>query len=125
MASLSRIKIKITVNKIGEAIGELIRFQSPRTVEAIVKALPAEGVARVWGEEVYFSTLVKVGAEKSRNNVDSGDLAYWPEGNSFCIFYSKMQPYGRVNIIGKIVENLDLFRSVKDGDIIKVELYKS
>ncbi len=125
MTSFSRIRIKITVNKIGNAIGELIRFQSPRTVEAIVKALPVEGVARVWGEEVYFSTLVKVGAEKSKSNIEPGDLAYWPEGHSFCIFYAKMQPYSKVNIIGKIVENLDLFRTVKDGNIIKVELCKS
>ena len=125
MNTPSRVKIKITVDQLGVAIGELIRFHAPVTVEAILKALPLENMARVWGEEVYFPISVKVGAEKSKNNIEPGTLAYWPEGNSFCIFYGKTQPYSRVNVVGKITKNQDLFQSVKDGNIISLESSKS
>ena len=125
MITPSRIKIKITVDQLGAAIGELIRFHSPVTVDAILKALPLESMARVWGEEVYFPISVKAGAEKSKNNIEPGTLAYWPEGKSFCIFYGKTQPYSRVNVVGKIIKNLNLFQSVKDGNIIKLESSKN
>ena len=58
MNTPSRIKIKITVDQLGVAIGELIRFHAPVTVNAILKALPLESMARVWGEEVYFPISV-------------------------------------------------------------------
>lgn len=122
MSVSSRIKIKIIVEKLGMSTGELIRFYSPRTVDAITGALPVESVARVWGEEVYFPIPVKLGAEKSKSKVEPGTLAYWPEGNSFCIFYGKTQPYSRVNVIGKIIDNLNMFHHVKDGNNIRLEL---
>jgi hypothetical protein len=119
--SVSRIPIKIKVEKSGEAQGELIRHLVPRTVDAIVRALPVEGFAALWKEEVYFETPVIVGAEKAKVRVEKGDLAYWPMGKAFCIFYGESQPYSPVNIIGKVTANLELFAKVKSGSVIRVE----
>ncbi len=119
--SVSRIPIRILMEKGGEANAELIRFISPRTVDALTRALPIEGFAALWKEEVYFETPVAMGEEKSKAKVEKGDLAYWPLGKAFCIFYGESQPYSPVNIIGKVTANLELFANVKSGSVIRVE----
>lgn len=116
----SRVSVKFIIEGLGEAKGELIKFLSPKTVEAILKVLPVEGYAAVWKEEVYFNIPVSVGAEKPKSRVETGDLAYWPMGSAICIFYGKSQPYSPVNVIGKIIENLEVFKKVKEG--VKITL---
>ena len=119
--SISRTPVKIVVEGLGEAEGELIRYMAPRTVEAILRSLPLEGRAALWKEEVYFEIPVKIGGEKPAKTVKKGTLAYWPMGNAVCIFYGETQPYSPVNVIGLLTKNLDLFRKVKSGMRIKIE----
>ena len=119
--SISRTPVKIVVEGLGEAEGELIRYMAPRTVEAILRSLPLEGRAALWKEEVYFEIPVKMGGEKPAKTVKKGTLAYWPMGNAVCIFYGETQPYSPVNVIGLLTKNLDLFRKVKSGMRIKIE----
>ena len=118
---ISRIPIKIMIEGIGEAEGELIRHLAPRTVDAIVNKLPLEGRAALWKEEVYFEIPVKMGEEKAKATVETGTIAYWPMGSALCIFYGSSQPYSPVNIIGKVTKNLEMFRQVKSGMKIRVE----
>jgi len=120
-SSVSRLPVKFILESVGEAEGELIRHLAPRTVDAIVKKLPTEGRAAIWKEEVYFEIPVKMGEEKARSKVEKGDLAFWPMGNAFCIFYGDSQPYSSVNIVGKVTKNLELFAGVKSGSVIRVE----
>ena len=61
--------------------------ENPNTREAIVDALPLEGDAARWGEELYFRTDVDVPAENAREEVPVGSLAYWPQGNAVCLFW--------------------------------------
>jgi len=119
--SVSRIPIRLIVDGVGKAEGELVRIRSPRTTDAIIRRLPLEGRAALWQKEVYFSIPVKMGNEKAKPTVEKGTLAYWPMGNAFCIFYDKTQPYSPVNIIGQVTKNLELFESVKSGTKIIVE----
>ncbi|MEM3730264.1 MAG: cyclophilin-like fold protein [Candidatus Bathyarchaeia archaeon] len=121
-AKLSRIKIKFVIEGLGESEGELVRFMAPRTVDAIVRKLPIEGRAALWKEEVYFETPVKMGEEKAKPTVEKGTIAFWPMGSAICIFYGESQPYSPVNILGKITKNLELFKQVKSGTKIRVEL---
>jgi len=118
---ISRIPIRIMIEGIGEAEGELIRHLAPRTVDAIVNKLPLEGRAALWKEEVYFEIPVKMGEEKAKASVETGTIAYWPMGSAICIFYGSSQPYSPVNIIGKVTKNLEMFRQVKSGMKIRVE----
>ncbi len=118
---VSRVKVRFAVEGLGEAEGELIRYLSPRTVDAIVRKLPFEGRAAIWKEEVYFEIPVRMGEEKAKSTVEKGTIAFWPMGSALCIFYGNSQPYSPVNIIGKVTKNLELFNKVKSGSIIKVE----
>ena len=105
----------------GEAEGELVRFQSPMTVDKLAKALPFEGRAAKWKEEIYFETPVKQGSEKPKPKVEVGTMAYWPMGSALCIFYGPTDPYSPVNVVGKITSNLEMFRTLKSGTKIRVE----
>ena len=120
--SISRVPVKFLIEGFSEfAEGELIRFLAPRTVDAILKALPVEGRAALWKEEVYFEIPVKMGEEKAKATVDKGTIAFWPMGNALCVFYGETQPYSPVNIVGKVLKNLELFAKVKSGTKIRVE----
>lgn len=118
---VSRYKVRLVAEGFGEAEGELVRFQSPMTVDNLAKALPFEGRAARWKEEIYFETPVKLGVEKAKSSVDVGTIAYWPMGSALCVFYGATQPYSPVNLVGKITSNLELFAKLKSGTKIRVE----
>ena len=119
---ISRIKVKFLIEGLGEAEGELVRFLAPRTIDTIVRKLPLEGRAALYKEEVYFEIPLKMGEEKAKAIVEAGTIAFWPMGSALCVFYGKSQPYSPVSILGKITSNLDLFKQVKSGLTIKVQL---
>ena len=119
--SVSRIPIRFVIEGVGNAEGEIVRIRSPRTADAILRGLPIEGMSALWQEEVYFGIPIKMGIEKSSSTVEQGDLAYWPMGSAFCIFWGETQPYSPVNIIGKVTKNLELFKKVKSGTKIIIE----
>ena len=119
---ISRVKIKFIIEALGEAEGELVRFLAPRTIDTIVRKLPVEGRAALWKEEVYFEIPIKMGEEKAKPTVELGTIAFWPMGSALCVFYGKSQPYSPVSILGKITSNLEIFKQVKSGATIKVEL---
>ena len=121
MTSLSRIPISLRVEGLGEAKGELIRFLSPRTVDALTRKLPVEGRAALWKSEVYFEVPVDMGEEKAKSTAKKGTIAYWPMGRAVCIFYDETRPYSSVNNIGRVTENLELFSQVKSGTRIRIE----
>ncbi|MGA2461216.1 MAG: cyclophilin-like fold protein [Candidatus Bathyarchaeia archaeon] len=118
---VTRHKVRLIAEGHGEAEGELIRFTSPMTVDNLAKALPFEGRAARWKEEVYFETPVKQGTEKAKSKVEVGTMAYWPMGSALCIFYGPTEPYSPVNVVGKITSNLEMFRTLKSGTKIRVE----
>lgn len=118
--SISRIPVKFIIENLGEAQGELIRYLAPRTVDAIAKKMPVEGRAALWKEEVYFEIPVTMGEEKAKPTVKKGDITYWPMGRALCVFYGESQPYSPVNIVGRILKDLELFNQVKSGAVIRV-----
>jgi len=62
-----------------------------------------------------------MGMEKGVSKVAEGDVAYWPMGGALCIFRGAMRPHGSVNLVGRILSGLELFRNVQSGTPIKVE----
>lgn len=122
---ISRVKVRFVVEGLGEAEGELVRFMAPRTVDTIVRKLPVEGRAALWKEEVYFEIPIKMGEEKARATVETGAVAFWPMGGAICIFFGQSQPYSPVSVLGKVTQNLELFKKVKSGATVKIELLVS
>jgi len=57
------VKIRILIEGVGELKGELTDGYSPLTFAGAVEALPVEGIASRWGDELYFEVPVEVGEE--------------------------------------------------------------
>ncbi len=61
--------------------------ENPETRTAVERALPIEGEATRWGDELYFGSEIDIPAESPRAEVEPGTLAYWPQGNAICLFW--------------------------------------
>jgi hypothetical protein len=102
--------------------------ESP-TAGAIWEALPIEGRATTWGEEIYFEIPVEMPQEDdARQEVEVGELGYWPVGKAFCIFFGptpvstdeRPRAYSPVNIIGEVLADHSQLKEIKDGERVKV-----
>ncbi len=104
-------------------------LNNSKTAALVREQLPIEGRVSTWGDEIYFPIPVKSGSENAVSVVEEGDLAYWPEGNCFCIFFgltpastgSEIRPAGPVNPIGRLKGEPGLFKEVKSGSAIRLE----
>ncbi|MEM2480550.1 MAG: cyclophilin-like fold protein [Candidatus Hadarchaeales archaeon] len=120
-------RIKFFTEATGEVFAELTG-KNPKTAEKILRALPLEGTACRWGEEVYFETPVEAEEEEAVQDVEVGDVAYWPPGRAICIFFGrtpvsrgeKPRAYSPVNVFARVVGNPKLFSKVREGDRILV-----
>ena len=99
------------------------------TAKKIMEILPLEGSVNVWGDEIYFDIPMTIEQEPdARQDVDVGDLGYWPAGPAFCVFFGPTpvstgdQPraYSPVNVFGRVLDNPQLFKGVANGAIIKI-----
>jgi hypothetical protein len=95
------------------------------TAQAIWNALPITGKANTWGDEIYFEIPVHVAQEpEARQDVEVGELGYWPVGHAFCIFFGptpvstgpKPRAYSPVNVVGCVLGDATAFRQVGDGE---------
>ncbi|WXG44725.1 MAG: cyclophilin-like fold protein [Promethearchaeati archaeon SRVP18_Atabeyarchaeia-1] len=120
--------IKVHMTSTGEVEIELTNV-NPKTAELVSRALPFASEAQRWGDEIYFKIPVKAPEEKSQTVVEVGDVAYWPPGESMCIFFGptpvskagEPRAYSPVNVFGKIVGSPLVFRKIKNGEKIEVE----
>jgi uncharacterized protein len=119
-------RIRITAGKV---IAEADLDES-LTAKAILKALPIEGEVNRWGEEIYFEIPVKLAeAPEARQQMAVGELAYWPVGAAFCIFFGRTpasrdenpRAYSNVNPFGAIDGDAKVFGTVRDGEAIRIE----
>ncbi|HID89103.1 MAG TPA: hypothetical protein EYP52_05245 [Anaerolineae bacterium] len=120
------MKIRITAGEVS-LLAEL--NQSP-TARMIGEALPFEGTAHTWGDEVYFEIPVEADLEpNARAEVEVGELGYWPVGRALCIFFGPTpistddQPkaYSPVNIVGRVLGDATAARGIRDGMRVRVE----
>jgi len=122
-------RIQIGTSATGKVVAELLKTKNKKTSEALWNALPIEDTANRWGEEIYFEIPVTVGLEEAQQTVDVGDIAYWPPGKAFCIFFGptpaskgkEPRAASPVNVFAKIVGDPLVFRKVKDGDKVRIE----
>jgi len=122
-------RIKITTEATGDVIAELLDAKNPKTAESLWNALPIDGRADRWGDEIYFGIPVKLDAENASEDVEVGDVGYWPPGNAFCIFFGRTpasignepRAASPVNVFGKILGDSAVFRKVRSGSKIRIE----
>jgi hypothetical protein len=118
-------KIIITAGKL-DFMAEL--NDSP-TAQSVYDALPMTGSVNLWGDEIYFSIPVHIEQEPDAiQDVEIGDLGFWPAGDAFCIFFGrtpvskndKPKAYSPVNIFGHITGEISALKNIKTGTKIHI-----
>lgn len=105
-----KYKVTIAIPNADNITLELSDALCPKTVQKVIKSLPFEVRANIWGKEVYTDPIqVDEGEENAKSVVELFDVAYWPPGKALCLFFGptpldkeKIVPYSPVNVIGKI-----------------------
>lgn len=118
-------KIKIIAGKI-EMEAEL---NETKTAKKLWQILPIREIGNRWGEEIYFSIPKINGDENLQEIVKIGDIAYWPEGPAFCLFFGKtpisseneIKPASGVIVLGKLLGDPKDFKKVKSRTKIILE----
>ena len=105
------------------------KLNESETARRILDILPVEGTANVWGDEIYFSIPLKLPqASDARVEMDVGGLAYWPQGNAFCIIFGptpvsvrdEPRAYSPVNVFGSIIGDATVLKAVDNGSPVMV-----
>ena len=123
------MRIKIITISTGPVEATLSE-ENPETVKAFIEGLPITGRANLWGDEIYFSIPVDAPPENGKSVVELGDIAYWPPGNAFCIFFGptpmsrgdEIRPASEVNVFGRIDGDPKVFKKVRNGEEVKIEV---
>ena len=123
--SMADRKIRITAGKVtADAV-----LDDSKTAAAVWEALPLHVAGQTWGDEIYFEIPVKAKSEHPREVVTLGDLAYWPPGSAFCIFFGRtpasqgdeIRPASAVNVFGRVLGDPTVFKAVRSGTTVRVE----
>jgi hypothetical protein len=122
---MSQKRIRITATPV---VMEAELNQS-QTAQRIWDVLPIEARGSTWGDEIYFSIPVEAEADNAQEVVELGELAYWPPGTAFCIFFgptpmsrgAEIRPASPVNVVGKLISEPKAFKQVTDGTVVKIE----
>jgi len=119
-------EIRVATDK----IEMLATLNESDTAERIWDALPIESTVNTWGQEIYFSVPVQcdLGLE-ARDRMEIGEVAYWPTGSAFCIFFGRTpaskgdepRAASPVNPIGRCEGDIKVFRQIREGHAIRVE----
>ncbi|MEE9196930.1 MAG: cyclophilin-like fold protein [bacterium] len=119
-------KIRITAGDIRE---EASLLEAP-AADLLWDALPITGRANIWGEEIYFEIPLDAPAEPAaREEMEVGEIAFWPPGKAFCIFFGPTpastgdapRAASPVNPLGKITGDPKQFLNVPHGADVHVE----
>ena len=104
-------------------------LNSTRTARALLAILPVKATANTWGDEIYFDVPLTAEIEDGRQVVEMGDVAYWPDGPSLCLFFGRtpasrgdeIRAASPVTVLGRILGDPKVLKSVRSGAEVTVE----
>ena len=104
-------------------------LNNTRTAKSLFRILPIKATINTWGDEIYFDVPLNVEIEDRKQVVQVGDVAYWPDGPSLCLFFGRtpasrgdeIRAASPVTILGRIIGDPKVLRAVRSGAAITVE----
>ncbi|MFW9864536.1 MAG: cyclophilin-like fold protein [Candidatus Thorarchaeota archaeon] len=114
------IPIKIELFGIGILEGQIIRYITPLTADAILDKMPFNMRGRFsFGSKKYWTLpgmgIFKGPNKKSIKDVEKGDIIYNPKTDELIIIVETLQMPNKINKIGKVNSNLDLILKANNG----------
>lgn len=117
------IRIKV------DAVEIEVELNSTRTARALLRTLPLKARANTWGNEIYFDVPLHVEIENGKEVVEIGDVAYWPDGPSLCLFFGRtpashgdeVRAASAVTVVGRIIDDPNVLKPVKQGAEVTIE----
>jgi uncharacterized protein len=99
------------------------------TAAHLWEALPIHATGSVWGDEIYFPIQVDAEIERAKEVVALGEIAFWPPGSAFCIFYGptpasqgdELRPASAVTPLGRIDGDATVLRGSREGVAVTLE----
>ncbi|MBS3794679.1 MAG: hypothetical protein KGY80_07270 [Candidatus Thorarchaeota archaeon] len=99
--------------------GAIDRVKAPLITEEIVARLPIQTRAAMMRGEMRINLDIGKGNVKPTKEVNRGDIAYMPLGDSLVIYLKDAKTFSKVNVIGSIEpsnhEILDELKDVRRG----------
>ena len=100
-----------------------VELNNTRTARALLGILPVKATGNTWGDEIYFDVPLSVQIEDGREVVQMGDVAYWPDGPSLCLFFGRtpasrgdeIRAASPVTVLGRILGDPKVLKSVRSG----------
>lgn len=125
-------KLKIMSILIGQ-LDIRVQLNSSKTATDLQSLLPISSSVNRWGNEIYFSIPLNEDIENGVEEVEIGTVAFWPPGNSLCIFFGKTpvstgekpRAASAVTVIGNIMNIEGLItelKEIRDGEIVTCKL---
>lgn len=111
--------------KAGNAVIAATLDDSP-TAQDFVKSLPLTISMKRWGDREYYGKVREPLSDRGRkqNGFANGDVAYWPRGGSFAIFFNnKVNPdISDLIVFGKISTDLKVFDAMDESLDMRIDL---
>ena len=119
--TVSKIDLILEINGSERIKCQLKRHLSPMTVGLITRMLPLEGNVHQLGRSIiYFETGINSGIERKRTDFKKGDIAFLPIEGSICFYMDNISDGKPMTIIGKIVDDIEKLKGVKDSDVLSL-----
>lgn len=119
--SVSKVECVASVNGRGQGNISLFRHLAPLTVNAVLRSLPFDSRVTLQPAMVCLFTQLRVGVEKPRTQFARGDVAFLPSGGLVCIFLGDARSDRPLNPIGKVEKGLEVFDTIRPGDVISLK----
>lgn len=123
--SEAEITLKMDFLGLGSIKAVIFRHISPLSADAILDRVPMVLRGRFsFGSKQYW-TLMNVGIRKGPNlkavkSFERGDIVYNPKSDEMIIILENIEMPNKMNKIGKITSNIELFEKARNGFNCKI-----
>ena len=122
------ISIRIEIFGVGNVEGLIIRHLGPISADIILSKMPFVLRGRFsFGSKNYWTLPIGIRKgpdSKATKNIEKGDIVYSPKTDEMIIMLETTEMPNKVNKIGKITANIELFQKATNGMNTKISIIK-
>ena len=117
--SVSKLYIILEIKNKFKIKCELKRHLAPTLVGSIKRSLPLSGHVHILDKSgIYFDTSIDAGHQRTKREFKKSDITFLSVGNAICFFYGNSKTRKEMSLIGKMLDDPELLKTVIPGDEI-------